>query len=265
MRMRQFSRPLLPTRKNGHLYYVRLKTPLGIFYKLGFTTLDSVEKRLAYQGKGDEAFIDSILCFAYLDDAFDVETELHAHFYYKAAFGNFSAAPDMPLCGNGQSELYYEDILGMDDTYMQAQSEHTRSKVRLAGMMRHYQSEHMARKRMQLDDALERVVLTIALPLRWIFLGIGKVIDLCLPKKQHAQRDTQGDMRYKAHIENLLARIRSAEKERQERLWQENQERLARSNELHRLRLKHKVETARTLLTQKDLEDFEQLLDDDRF
>ncbi len=100
-------------------------------YKLGFTTRNSAKERLAYQGNGDEKLIDVVLCFVYLEDAWDVEQELHQLFAKKALFygGQHEL---MPLLGNGQSELYREDILGMDATFTADQAENTRVNIMAA-------------------------------------------------------------------------------------------------------------------------------------
>ena len=120
-------RPLPPARKNGNLYYLRLKTPMGLMYKLGFTTLGSAQERLAYQGNGDEKYIDSVLCFVYLEDAWDVEQMLHSHFKSKALF--HGGHESMPLFRNGQTEIYRHDILAMDKMRKEEQAEKTRVTI----------------------------------------------------------------------------------------------------------------------------------------
>lgn len=99
----------------GILYYVRLKTQFGMIYKLGFTSLESVHERLAYQRKGHERLIDAVLFSARFDNALVLEQCLHDHYDSKVLF----PVPDrdMPLYENGQSEVYAEDILGLDVTY----------------------------------------------------------------------------------------------------------------------------------------------------
>ncbi|MEH6499656.1 MAG: hypothetical protein V7751_09750 [Pseudoalteromonas distincta] len=109
---RWFRRPKNPA---GHVYYVRLKTPQGVFYKLGFTTKPSLAERLAYGGCGDEKLIDQEFFFTYRNDAWDVEQTLLEHFNKLRAFGKYSKDPSKPLCGTGQSELFVKDILGLDD------------------------------------------------------------------------------------------------------------------------------------------------------
>jgi len=100
-------------------------------YKLGFTKLASVESRLAYSGDGSEALIDRVLVFMPLDDAFDVECQLHSHFSDKRAFNRLGDDPMMPLFKNGQSELYIEDVLGVDPDYSKDQAKKTQDKISL--------------------------------------------------------------------------------------------------------------------------------------
>lgn len=66
------------TDPKGNLYYVKLNTECGILYKLGFTTLESVEARMSYGGSDDWRYIDKVLMFSYLPDAFEVEQKLHS-------------------------------------------------------------------------------------------------------------------------------------------------------------------------------------------
>ena len=108
---RWFRRPNNPS---GNVYYVRLKTPQGLLYKIGFTTKASLIDRMAYGGHGDEKLIDKEFFFTKLDDAWDVEQTLLDHFSKHRAFGKYSNNPSQPLSGRGQSELFAFDILGLD-------------------------------------------------------------------------------------------------------------------------------------------------------
>lgn len=101
-----------PRYSAGNLYYVRLKTRLGIFYKLGFTTMDSVQARLAFQTNGDDELVDEVLVFVHRENAYAEEQLLHEHFRDKAIL--LGDEQDMPLYQNGQSELYADDILELD-------------------------------------------------------------------------------------------------------------------------------------------------------
>ncbi|PUE11170.1 hypothetical protein B9Z51_02310 [Limnohabitans sp. T6-5] len=63
---------------------------------------------------GDEKLIECELLFAFRKDAWDVEQTLLDHFDKYRTFGKFSNDPQMPLAGRGQSELFRDDILGLD-------------------------------------------------------------------------------------------------------------------------------------------------------
>lgn len=104
-----------PAKTAGHVYYARLKTPQGVFYKLGYTAKASLADRLAYAGMGDEKLIDREFFFTFRLDAWDVEQTLLEHFERQRAFGKYSNNPAMPLNGRGQSELFRSDVLGLDD------------------------------------------------------------------------------------------------------------------------------------------------------
>lgn len=108
---RWFRRPSNPA---GNVYYARLNTPQGLFYKIGFTTKASLVDRMAYGGHGDEKLIDKEFFFTQLDDAWDIEQTLLDHLSKHRAFGKYSNNPSQPLSGRGQSELFASDILGLD-------------------------------------------------------------------------------------------------------------------------------------------------------
>lgn len=101
-----------PKNASGYLYYVRLSTELGMLYKIGFTTFGSVQERLGYKGGRDDDLVDKVLLFKRMTDAADWEALLHRVFRKKRAF--YSDSEYLPLFRNGQSELYYEDVLGLD-------------------------------------------------------------------------------------------------------------------------------------------------------
>ena len=108
---RWFRRPNNPA---GNVYYARLNTPQGLFYKIGFTTKASLADRMAYGGYGDEKLIDKVFFFTWLDDAWDFEQTLLDHFSKHRAFGKYSNNLSRPLSGRGQSELFLSDVLGLD-------------------------------------------------------------------------------------------------------------------------------------------------------
>lgn len=114
----------------GNLYYVRLNTEYGIFYKLGFTTFRSVEARMSYGGSTDWQYIDKVLMFKNLPDAFEVEQKLHTYLDKKRVFAKYSADEELPLCGNGQTELYIEDVLHLDFYYSESKKIETVRKLK---------------------------------------------------------------------------------------------------------------------------------------
>lgn len=234
MKYHNFHRPHRPAQKNGHLYYARLKTPLGIFYKLGFTSLESLAKRLAFQGTGDDALIDEVLYFVYHENAYDLETTLHAHFTWHRAFSVYSAQADMPLCGNGQSELYYDDILGLDGHFTQEQADETRTNVQLAILMRTCASKEAALKQKAADEAQARLIEGISSTLRSGLLGIAAVINFLFGTRLLKDPDTSTEV----HVPDALAMIHRYKADRESR-------RIERSNELHRLRKEAREEMAR--------------------
>lgn len=109
---RWFRRPRNPS---GNVYYAKLTTPQGVFYKLGYTSKPTLAERMAYSACGDEKLIDKQFLFTFREDAWDVEQNLLEYFDKYRAFGKFSNDPSKPLCGRGQSELFAIDVLGLDD------------------------------------------------------------------------------------------------------------------------------------------------------
>lgn len=104
-----------PKSSAGNVYYARLRTPQGVFYKLGYTSKPTLIERMAYCGSGDEKLIDCQFFFTFREDAWDVEQTLLEHFDKRRAFGRYSNDPALPLSGRGQSELFAYDVLGLDD------------------------------------------------------------------------------------------------------------------------------------------------------
>lgn len=130
MRRSNTKRPLYQSSISGNLYYVRLKTPVGIFYKIGFTTLGSVEARMNYGGSNDASYIDKVLMFVNSSEAYDIEQQLHSCLCNKAAFEKYSSNDNFPLSKNGQTELYIEDILDLDPNYTDDQKYETLKKLK---------------------------------------------------------------------------------------------------------------------------------------
>lgn len=116
--------------KSGYLYYVRLKTKMGIFYKVGFTSMNSVEERFSYNNSKDYQLIDKVLFFKYDNNAHIREQKIHNKFFLKKAFSKYSNKVEFPLAKNGQSELYFEDILEKDPDFCQLNAENTKLNVK---------------------------------------------------------------------------------------------------------------------------------------
>lgn len=174
--MRDNYEPFEATGKRGSLYYVRLNTQLGKFYKIGFTTLKSVNDRLAFQGTGDEKYIDEVLYFEAHQNALELEDCLHTYFSEKAAFAKFSAYVDMPLPRNGQTELYYDDVLGLDNKFTPAQAESTRKSVELAIAKRTYPSEDWTRRMIFANKAIVAVLMIVANIIGWSFKFVQRIL-----------------------------------------------------------------------------------------
>lgn len=114
---RWFARPSNPA---GHVYYVRLKTPQGVYYKIGYTSKSSMHDRFAFGGHGDEELIDREFFFTFHPKAWDIEQKLLDHFDKQRAFGRYSNRSHLPLPGRGQSELFPLDVLGLDEALYRA-------------------------------------------------------------------------------------------------------------------------------------------------
>ena len=161
---------------SGNLYYVRLKTPFGLMYKLGYTSMESVETRLAFKGAGDEKHIDKVLIFLPFDDAYDIEEVLHEYFATKSFFRNYQDF-DMPLSGNGQTELYLEDILGLDREYSANQAVETHQCIR------RYQMKRNGTEDEKIEESLQRIPEDLELQktledgFGWLFRLYSKVLN----------------------------------------------------------------------------------------
>lgn len=164
-------------RSKGNLYYIRLKTDYGIFYKIGFTRLESAEARFNYSGDNDARYIDKVILFLPMFDAYDIEQELHRCLASRRAFHKYSNIPDFLLAGNGQSELYAEDVLRMDREFTEQQKLETAAKFKnqkriIAGI-----SEDHARRQDALQSATDNflmpVLLAIAIPIGILISAIN--------------------------------------------------------------------------------------------
>lgn len=227
---------LPPEVRAGHLYYLRLNTVVGNMYKLGFTTLSSPQERLAYQGKGHEKQIETVLCFVYLNNAWDIEQELHTLFKRKALF--HGGHEQMPLYENGQSELYRDDVLGMDTAFKVDQSEKTRVNILAANFKSFGASESKVQEFIQTEETKYKnawlkpsgtkvtpaVPLTLTIralrlllaPALWLFFGFFDLLFNVL---------LSNDRRSKKRVLELMKEIEAAR-------WEERHERAKKAMKL---------------------------------
>jgi hypothetical protein len=110
----------LPKDSEGYCYYIKLKTNKGTFYKIGFTTKESIEERFSYGGSDNYKLISKVLMYKYSLYAYDIEQLLHNclqkhKVYNKDSFLNiFKDLSLHPFFNDGQTELYKYDVLGLD-------------------------------------------------------------------------------------------------------------------------------------------------------
>lgn len=118
----------------GNIYYARMKTKWGIFYKLGYTSKSSLEERLNYGEKNDGSLIDCVLLWSWSDNALHEEQRLHGLLHDKRVFGKYGKFHNGPMYKNGQSELYAEDILDLDADCTESQVKNSLKAVEKIGV-----------------------------------------------------------------------------------------------------------------------------------
>jgi hypothetical protein len=166
-----------PRSDAGNLYYARLKTELGTFYKLGYTTMPSVAERLGREGSDDARYIDKVLLFVHHKKAYSIESRLHGHFDSKKAFGKYASTDHFPLQGNGQSELYYDDILGLDEDFSKEHAVETRRRTeQLRLKSAGFHSPGLASLYDLGAKALAGLVVVIVLPVIWLTMGVDSLL-----------------------------------------------------------------------------------------
>lgn len=104
-----------PRTSSGYVYYAKIATPSGNYYKIGYTSKPSLEDRFASARNSGEVIKIVGLAFKFEENAWDIEQDLLDHFSKELAFGKYSSDPNQPLYQNGQSELFRNDVLGLDN------------------------------------------------------------------------------------------------------------------------------------------------------
>lgn len=241
-------------RPSGNFYYVRLKTPLGLFYKFGFTTYKSVEDRLAYQGAGHERLIDKVLCFVFMHDAYAVEQQLHYLLKKKKEFP--VPVPEMPLFGNGQSELYAEDVLGFDREYTDEQAKTTRANVRQRRLHGYGAQEITPRPRTLDEQELDDAVALFARPVLWLVRIVSRFLN--------------SSARTEAQVADLIVKVEVARRLAAQAELAELKRQLLQSlakDDAHQELVAVEADVVRAIsaLNRNDLAEFENLVDIDAF
>ncbi|RZJ62996.1 MAG: hypothetical protein EON49_00145 [Acidovorax sp.] len=246
MQSRRFSQTSTkPQPTSGNLYYVRLSTSLGTFYKLGFTTLGSAQERFAYQGKGHDGLVDDVLLFVYRDDAYEVEQIIHAHFRGKASF----AIPEegMPFFENGQSEIYAEDILKLDWKSAEGDSNETRTNITKVRGKRAGRSDEEIREQLEVEKSIADVVTSLARAFRWIIRGYNKLEEWNASDNEKSRR---------ARLNAVLVDLK-AKSEENRRNWLRRRTRIISDPYAA---LQADVREAIAALKRKDLQGFENII-----
>lgn len=201
-RERAAAERLAPLNRDGHLYYVKLKTQYGPLYKLGFTKSSSVQERFSYGGSTNHELIDTELLFIHLQDAYDIEARLHAYFRRDKAFGMFSSKANMPLYKSGQGELYYKDVLKLDASYSRTKHFTTWIKILYSQGKAEYKSGMLVMLTMVFIFFASLAFLPIVILLSWAadrLNGVDSKRSEEQRKKSLSQRD--------ADIERLIANL----------------------------------------------------------
>lgn len=209
------------------VYYVRLNTPVGPLYKLGFTTHASVRERLQYKGLGNEKLLARVFAFVPSGNAYSIEQTLHRHFGHRAIFPR--PEEDMPLFNDGQSELYAEDILRLDSMYTLEQSQHVHACIMAARMKRAGRSpteiDKALSERKELDS-LESNLRAVASSNRGLIQRVKSLHAVIF--KTGAERSKEEEIR------RLTGWIRHDAKAMHEALWIDRQKRQERIRALQR-------------------------------
>lgn len=96
--------------------------------------MNSVEQRFSYNNSTNYNLIDEVLLFEHDYNAHSREQKIHRKYRMKKAFSKYSNKTYFPLAKNGQSELYYEDILEKDSSYSKEKAELTKLNIKAMEM-----------------------------------------------------------------------------------------------------------------------------------
>ena len=186
----------------GYMYYARMKTKWGIFYKLGYTSQSSLEVRLNYGEKNDGDLVDRVLLWAWSDSALHDEQRLHDLFRDKRVFGKYGRFHNGPLYKNGQSELYAEDILDLDP---ECTKEQVKSSVKAAERIGiEYRSNPIG------DHPIWRVVGAVLMVVLSPLILLRKILEETVPAmKREKERILELERKHESDIAAAVLAIKS--------------------------------------------------------
>lgn len=185
----------------------------------------SIEQRLGYKGSGDEKYIDKVLLFSFYADGYDIEQKLHSHFYLRKTFGAYSNKSYMPLCSNGQSELYTHDILNLDPQFTENQERATKRIISNTYHKRRGNSDSMIQAVNLLTLVLKPLFTFLVIPIIVTpFVIIGKVKDLLfkedpkevIKREEKNHQNQKQDKEIRDLIENIRKRAQLEVNQKQE-------------------------------------------------
>jgi hypothetical protein len=155
----------------------------------------SVHERLAYNGAGNEKLIEKVIFFVYLEDAFDIECQLHELFKDKIAYTKNHSHETAPLYKSGQTELYRSDVLNLDTEF--------------AGDAGFYRRQGLSEEDIQKSLRRQKLYSYALLPIIWPSVKILGIV-LGLYEKFSKTNFFEEGRRRKKYLQHLLNKINSA-------------------------------------------------------
>jgi hypothetical protein len=228
-----------------------------------------VYERFAFQGAGHEKQLDVILGFAYSPNALSIEQTLHGYFDNKRAFGYPDAL--MPFADNGQSEVYVDDILGMDEEFTREQARGVRARIQA---QRTGQSVESIKVDLEQDarvdaDVQDIINLRFTWPISWIWRAWCMIEEALFTNgaKRKYEEKVQALILWFQNEERELQRNIGVSSHRRERqLWiAAHQQKLAEQRDrVLRAPFGEKVRMMLEALRTHDLPSFARVVDTDR-
>jgi len=189
----------------GNVYYARMKTKWGTFYKLGYTSQSSLENRLNYGQKSDGDLVDRVLLWSWSDTALREEQSLHGLFQDKRVFGKYGRFHNGPMYKNGQSELYAEDILDLDPECTDEQVKKATKAAERIGI--EYRNNPIG------DHPIWKVVGVILMAALSPLILLGKILQEVVPSmKEEKERNLERERERESDIGAAIASLKKRSK-----------------------------------------------------